>query len=417
MLSEPIPTREEALRRLADFVPRAARDYAANRNYDRGSEDRSNVSTLSPYVRCRLVTEEEVLRAVLERFTLGAAGKFVQEVFWRTYWKGWLESRPAVWNAYLGAVETYRDGRDGGNPIEAAFEAATSGRTGIDAFDAWARELTETGYLHNHARMWFASIWLFTLKLPWELGADFFMRHLLCGDPAANTLSWRWVAGLHTRGKTYLARRDNMRRYTDGRFDVAAPLSSKAPALSGPPYPLERAPSVPLAAPAPGSAMLLLHDDDAGVESLPLDGYDVRGSLALLSTGGRSPSGVSARVEAFARGALADALGRAPYGDANAIFAATDSQAVAAAIAERASAAGAAVVLTPFAPVGPVRTALGNLRAPLAERGIALVELGRPYDALAWPHATGGYFGLRTKIPEILSTLGIAELERRSERV
>ncbi len=92
------------------------------------------------------------------------------------------------------------------------------------------------GYLHNHARMWFASIWIFTLRLPWVLGADFFMRHLCDGDPASNTLSWRWVAGLHTRGKTYLARASNIATYTGGRFtpqdhDLAAfapPLTEAA---------------------------------------------------------------------------------------------------------------------------------------------------------------------------------------------
>jgi deoxyribodipyrimidine photo-lyase len=77
-------------------------------------------------------------------------------------------------------------------------------------FDDWAQELVATGYLHNHARMWFASIWIFTLRLPWELGADFFLRHLIDGDPASNTLSWRWVGGLHTPGKTYLATADNI---------------------------------------------------------------------------------------------------------------------------------------------------------------------------------------------------------------
>ena len=66
--------------------------------------------------------------------------------------------------------------------------------------------------------MWFASIWIFSLGLPWTLGADFFLRHLVDGDPASNTLSWRWVAGLHTRGKTYAARAENIARYTEGRF-------------------------------------------------------------------------------------------------------------------------------------------------------------------------------------------------------
>ncbi len=84
-------------------------------------------------------------------------------------------------------------------------------------------ELTDTGYLHNHARMWFPSIWIFTLRLPWQLGADFFLRHLLDGDPASNTLSWRWVAGLHTQGKLYLARPENIARYAGRRFGDAPP--------------------------------------------------------------------------------------------------------------------------------------------------------------------------------------------------
>ena len=86
--------------------------------------------------------------------------------------------------------------------LRRAFEGAVTGSTGIDGFDDWARELTHTGWLHNHARMWFAFIWIFTLELPWALGADFFLRHLVDGDPASNTLSWRWVAGLYTRAKS-----------------------------------------------------------------------------------------------------------------------------------------------------------------------------------------------------------------------
>ena len=94
------------------------------------------------------------------------------------------------------------------------------GATAIEPFNDWVRELKETGYLHNHARMWFASIWIHTLELPWYLGADFFLKHLLDGDEAVNTLSWRWVAGLHTKGKTYLARASNIEKYTNGRYSL-----------------------------------------------------------------------------------------------------------------------------------------------------------------------------------------------------
>jgi len=79
--------------------------------------------------------------------------------------------------------------------------------------------------------MWFASIWIFTLKLPWQLGASFFLKNLYDGDPASNTLSWRWVAGLQTKGKNYLATKSNIEKYSNitvGRIDLinnAVPLS------------------------------------------------------------------------------------------------------------------------------------------------------------------------------------------------
>ena len=66
--------------------------------------------------------------------------------------------------------------------------------------------------------MWFASIWIFTLNLPWELGARFFMKYLFDGDAASNTLSWRWVAGIQTQGKNYLARESNIRKFTNQRY-------------------------------------------------------------------------------------------------------------------------------------------------------------------------------------------------------
>ena len=227
------PTRAAALARMAEFLPLAGR-YAADRNFVRPGHP--NISRLSPWVQKRLLLEEEVVGSVRGRWAFEAVEKFVQEVYWRTYWKGWLEQRPEAWSRWVEAVPRLRDALSAEQ--RSTLEVALGGRTGIAGFDAWAQELMATGYLHNHARMWFASIWVFTLKLPWELGAAFFYEHLLDGDVASNTLSWRWVAGLQTPGKTYVARADNIAHYTDGvHVPEAGVLASSPMALKEEPLP------------------------------------------------------------------------------------------------------------------------------------------------------------------------------------
>jgi len=207
-------SRVSGLRQLSDFVPHAER-YADVRNYDLG--DHKNVSRLSPWLRYRLIQEREVVDHVQFEWPNGEARSFTDQVGWRTYFKGWLEQHPSVWHSYLESVSQLK--RFPGSEWSAMYERAVSGSTDISCFNHWAHELVSTGYLHNHARMWFASIWIFTLKLPWELGADFFLRHLYDGDPASNTLGWRWVAGLHTTGKCYQATADNIAHFTQSRFE------------------------------------------------------------------------------------------------------------------------------------------------------------------------------------------------------
>lgn len=218
-------TRAAALERLEQFAPRAGAVYGARRNLVDPQGDHGNVSRLSAALRRRLIGEDEVVRAVLAAHRLDKCEKFIAEVFWRTYWKGWLEQRPGVWKGYLADLDDFRP--------DTAVAEAMAGRTGIDAFDHWARELAETGYLHNWARMQVASIWIFTLGLPWQLGAQWFFDRLIDADPASNTLSWRWVAGLHTAGKTYLADADRIAAMTGGRFRPEVwPHARSCPMLS-----------------------------------------------------------------------------------------------------------------------------------------------------------------------------------------
>ena len=388
----PAPSRHASLDHLRRFVPRAGASYASGRNTDPGPGKPSAVSRLSPAVRYRLVTEQDVVAEVLGRHSFSAAGKFIQEVCWRTYWKGWLELRPAVWQRFLAE----RDAAERGLDVMAAEE----GRTGIDCFDAWARELVETGYLHNHARMWFASIWIFTLRLPWTLGADFFLRHLIDADAASNTLSWRWVAGLQTAGKTYLARADNIARYTEGRFAPRG-LAEEAVALTeapvGPAGKLEALAAPDMAAPS----LLLVHHEDLNAESLFAADAPVRGVLAASD-----PAllwGDAARR--FAGEAMADAATRAEahFRCGSTLADRLDAETMVSA----AQAVGARQVLTPCAPVGPVADALARLEPALAAEGIALRPVRRRWDAGLWPHARRGFFAFDAEIEGHLRAEGM----------
>ncbi|MGQ3048677.1 MAG: FAD-binding domain-containing protein [Niveispirillum sp.] len=385
------PTRAAGLDRLSRFTPRMGRTYAAGRNSDPGPGKRHAVSELSPYVRHRLVTEEELLQAAIAAHGAEAAEKFVAEVFWRTYWKGWLEMRPGIYDRYAQGLDTAMNAMAHDRSLARRVDRACEGRSGIEGFDDWAVELVETGYLHNHARMWFASIWIFTLRLPWELGADFFFRHLLDGDPASNTLSWRWVAGLHTKGKTYLARRDNIRDHTYGRFDPDG-LSGVAVALeeaSTPPA----TPIAPIPAPDRRAATgLLLHGDDVAGVGLDI-GVDISALAGLIIDDGRS-----AMVQDWTAAALGDGVTEMGWrlGLSGSCLGLGD-------VLAWTRAHGLTQVLVPEAPVGPVRTALGRLSLELGRAGVKLLSLRRPYDALCWPHAGKGFFAFKEKILTLLT--------------
>ena len=221
-------SRAKAVDQLNNFIEQNLTDYSKLRNFDFGPSNRSNISCLSPYITHGVINELEVINKSLKKFSFAKNEKFIQEVLWRVYWKGWLELRPNVWTDYLNELKKIReefiDNADYKNAIE--------GSTNIECFNEWVNELKENNYLHNHARMWFASIWVFTLELPWQLGAEFFMNHLYDGDAASNTLGWRWVAGIQTQGKNYLASEWNINKFTNNRFkniklnENAKPISS-----------------------------------------------------------------------------------------------------------------------------------------------------------------------------------------------
>jgi len=207
-------SRAKALDKLNYFVENNLSEYSKLRNFDYGPDNRSNISCLSPYITHGIINEKEVIKKSLDKFSFAKNEKFIQEVLWRTYWKGWLELRPSVWTDFLIELKKIKEDFQNNQTYQNAIE----GKTNVECFNYWVNELKENNYLHNHTRMWFASIWIFTLNLPWQLGAEFFMQHLYDGDAASNTLGWRWVAGVQTQGKHYLASEWNIKKFTNNRF-------------------------------------------------------------------------------------------------------------------------------------------------------------------------------------------------------
>jgi deoxyribodipyrimidine photo-lyase len=389
-------TRADALSRVAEFVPLAGRAYAARRNHDGGPGGAATTSLLSPAIRRRLVSEQEVAAAAIAAHGFTGAEKFVQEICWRSYWVGWLQQRPEIWTRWQADVVRMQamladDGR-----WQRRYAQAMAGTTGIDCFDAWVHELIETGWLHNHVRMSFASIWCFTLRLPWQLGAAFFYQHLLDACPASNTLGWRWVVGLQTPGKTYLARADLIRDLSGGRFRVAAPLAREAA-----PWPADTIPPPIPPVPAMRADPMLRTGLFITTEDCSLDQLALPPLVALAATPdiGGTPAPLKHRV---AMAMLGDGLTRAAsrFG--------LEPERVDATFGVEAMRAWAArhrlhQIITADAPLGPVKERLDMLAPALAADGVALVRLRRAWDDVAWPRATKGFFPFKAAIPKLLA--------------
>jgi deoxyribodipyrimidine photo-lyase len=427
------PTREAGLGALDAWLGHVP-DYARQRNFD--FEGHLNVSRLSPFLAGRLMLEDELVRATLNVHPYSVAERFLEQVGWRSYWQGWLAWHPEVWRNYQNALEQL--GKSASSEERADYETAVNGQTGIEAFDAWVAELTTTGYLHNHARMWFASIWIFTLKLPWEWGADFFLRHLLDGDIACNTLSWRWVAGLHTSGKHYIARASNIARFTEGRFNPIGllnesplPLEDESPLIEAAlPWATKNSRTdLPALSDSPAGLLILTQDltpEQSELSEAPFQ------SVAAMSVCGGFPGMVqSERVTAFKAGAIRDAATRvAEHWDGELVdisalptehaggprtpkvsqnspmrvyLGEVDDFEKAVLQWARREHLRTIRVLEPG--VGPWRDSLDRLRGALQRNGVKLLIYRRAWDETHWPAATHGYFKFRKEWKARLESL------------
>jgi deoxyribodipyrimidine photo-lyase len=175
--------RRDALRRLNTLD---LESYNRNSNFSNGA-----VSKLSPYFRHGCLTLKEASDNARNRFGTQAE-KFVTELARRDYWR-------RVWY-------------DLGNGIFSDIEDPK-----VALGDKFIRDLTHEGYVHNHARKWFAAYMVHWLKVDWREAADWFENNLLDGDKASNHLSWQWVASLFS-SKPYFFNKESLARHTGEKY-------------------------------------------------------------------------------------------------------------------------------------------------------------------------------------------------------
>lgn len=193
--------------------------YARTRNRLNGA-----VTRLSPYIRHGVISLKEAKDHALSRVHRRQdAEKLINEFGWRDYWQRlYAKLGEGIWRDQ----EPYKTGFQAKHYADELPADIKHGETGLACMDAFANELRETGYLHNHARMWMAAYIVHWRKVKWQAGARWFLTHLLDGDPASNNLSWQWVASTFSH-KPYFFNRENLERNTEGKYCRDCPLRGK----------------------------------------------------------------------------------------------------------------------------------------------------------------------------------------------
>ena len=375
-----ITSRLAALDRLNKFIEGDISNYNLKRNFDYGVDNRRNVSCLSPYITHRLITEYETTKLVLLKHPFQKVDKFIQEIFWRVYWKGWLEMRPSVWTDFIEDIKMIEE--------DEKYIKAINGETEIECFNDWINELKNFNYLHNHTRMLFASIWIFTLGLPWQKGAEYFMRHLYDGDAASNTLSWRWVAGLQTKGKHYVAQAWNISKFTNNRYKNIQLNESALPIIDKREYKLK---PIKLSKNDTLNEALILFENDLCIETLNLKNYSE--IFCILLSNKKRKIQIDDKVLNYKKKLIDDQANRHKK------IKLIDEKL----LEEKLTSLKSFDVIYPS--VGENLSYLKNLRK---KNDLNLNYITREGDEYCWQFSTKGYFNFKSNIPKIFQKLRLS---------
>ena len=190
---------ESILKRIDEIDPLK---YARSRNFIDG-----DVTYLSPYISRGVITVKMIKDRIFMRgYKSYEIEKFIQELAWREYWQRIWQSKGDEILSDLKQIQP--------DFVHRKLPAAVlDHHTRIDAVDNYIEQLYEQGYMHNHIRMYVASIVCNIAKSHWSLPAKWLYYHLLDGDVASNHLSWQWTCG-SASSKKYYCDQANISRYT-----------------------------------------------------------------------------------------------------------------------------------------------------------------------------------------------------------
>ena len=363
---------------LKNWMPKSKDFYPSYRNYDLTSKQ--TTSKLSSAISSGIIKESDIIRSLNEH-GVSTSNKFLEEVFWRIYFRGYFETHPSIWQSYKECLSNDKQFKD------EDYQNAIDGNTGILCFDDWLNDLYNTGYLHNHTRMWFASIWMFTLKLPWTLGCDLFMRYLSDADEASNILSWRWVAGLHTSKKPYVARASNIKKYTD-KYNPINELNESPKAI----YEDKIHDYIPMIfnSKIPHKCNLLLIDNFFDVDGINLSDTKID-SFYVLDTSSFNDRVID-RISIQSKIEITEYISKK-----------INLEPIFVSMSDMSILFGKSLVTSRLR-TGEFNDFLDKSMREL-EQSSDLNILSRKIDELSWNHCKGGFFKLKSKITSIVDTL------------
>jgi deoxyribodipyrimidine photo-lyase len=202
--------------------------YGGTRNYLNGK-----VTRLSPYIRHGILSLNRVRNTALETGSSPQQiEKFIQQLAWRDFWQRIYYQHPEwLWQD----IESYKTGWHKHDYADELPEDIATGNTGVACIDQFIQALLDTGYMHNHTRMYVAAYVVHWRRIKWQAGAKWFLHHLIDGDPASNNLSWQWVASTFSN-KPYIFNLANVSKYVHQDINTATidnqPLDASYEALT-----------------------------------------------------------------------------------------------------------------------------------------------------------------------------------------